>query len=230
LGFILHCLEQGLLTFGLQPLLLEGKEGKCERAMVFIDYENFEIARQHLYKNDHEDERNYHAPWLDLVRLPKEVVFALSEEYRLVKTFLFAPEPDTFLMQEEWRKKRYDFIKGLGNADYFTVIPGRHIARPIGNRQMIPHQKETYFVDEKGSDINIAVQMITKAFHNTYDTAIVLSGDTDYIPIFDTLNTIGKTVVVVGVKGQNLSRFKQHTDRQFILNMDFLKNCERTAP
>ncbi|MDR3135916.1 MAG: NYN domain-containing protein [Coriobacteriales bacterium] len=199
------------------------------RTMVFIDYENFEISRKSLYtRSDSGITENRQVPWLDIARLPKELISLLAPNYFLVKTFLFIPEPDEFLMKAEWRKKNYDFLKGLGNTDFFSVVPGRHVARPrILGQEMEVNKSDTYFIDEKGSDVNIAVQMIVKAFHNSYDTAIVLSGDTDYIPIYDVLDSIGKTVIVVGIKGQNLSRFKSHTDKQITLDLEFLRKCER---
>jgi uncharacterized LabA/DUF88 family protein len=221
--------DQGLLTFGLQPLFFIG-EVKMHKVMVFIDYENFEIARVGLYRKEHKTTGHGQAPWLDLIKLPKELVACISADYTLIKTFLFAPEPDAFLMAADWRKKKYDFLKGLGNTDFFTMIPGRHVARPIaGNTKgtMRIDDKATYFIDEKGTDINLAVQILTKAYHNAFDTAVIVSEDTDYIPIYDILNTIGKTVVVVGVKGQNLSRFKSHSDKQMVLGLDFLQNCEK---
>ena len=72
------------------------------------------------------------------------------------------------------------------------------------------------------------LHVLTKGFHNAFDTAIIMSGDTDYIPVMDILNTIGKNVVVVGVKGQNLFKFKHHTDAQLILDDNFFQNCLRT--
>lgn len=68
--------------------------------------------------------------------------------------------------------------------------------------------------------------MLTKAFHDAYDVAVVISGDTDYLPVYDVLNTIGKLVIVVGIKGQNLSKLKTHTDYQLLLDYGFLKACE----
>ncbi len=86
----------------------------------------------------------------------------------------------------------------------------------------------TYYIEEKGTDVNLATHVLTKGFHNAFDTAIIMSGDTDYIPVMDILNTIGKNVVVVGVKGQNLFKFKHHTDAQLILDDNFFQNCLRT--
>ncbi|MCL2339508.1 MAG: NYN domain-containing protein [Actinomycetia bacterium] len=195
-----------------------------QRVMIFIDYENFDISWQSYYRECYPEA--YRVPWLDIARIPSKILERLPSGYQLVKTFLFAPEPDDFLMSVEWRKKRYDFLKGLGNVDFFTVVFGRHVARPtLSDQPMDPEHKESYYVDEKGSDINISVQMITKAFLHAYDTALVMSGDTDYIPIYDILNTIGKTVIVAGVKGQSLSRFKQHSDLQITLDMPFFESC-----
>lgn len=87
---------------------------------------------------------------------------------------------------------------------------------------------KTFYVNEKGTDVNIAAHLITKAFLGGYDTAIVVSGDTDYIPVYDILNTIGKTLIVAGVNGQNLMKFKDRTDRQIIMDNDFFKRCQRS--
>lgn len=200
------------------------------RVMVFIDYENFEIARQDLYKKESANIKASHqVPRLDLVKFPKEVVLKLSKEYTLIKTFLFVPEPDDFLMQDEWRKKKYDFLKGLGNKDFFTIISGRHVARPVSGdpSKMDINDKTSYFIDEKGTDVNMAVQMLTKAFHNSFDTAVIVSADTDYVPVCDILNTIGKTVIVVAVKGQKVPKFTSCSDRQVFLGLDFFRKCER---
>jgi len=62
---------------------------------------------------------------------------------------------------------------------------------------------------------------------NAYDTAVIISGDSDYIPVLKILNAIGKSSVMVGIKGQNLSRIKQHVDQIIILDDDFFSSCLR---
>lgn len=215
-------MELGTVDLRAQSLFV--KRNHMQKAMIFIDYENFEISRCDLYKN----EGNQRAPFLDLVEFPKKLIGKIGLELELMKTFLFAPKPDDILKQEKWRQKRFDFLKGLENTNFFTVIAGRHCARPNnGDFASIDlSDKSTYHVNEKGTDINIATQILTKAFHDSYDVAIVVSGDTDYLPVYDVLNTIGKLVIVVGVKGQNLAKLKTHTDFQLLLDYDFLKSCE----
>jgi uncharacterized LabA/DUF88 family protein len=146
----------------------------------------------------------------------------------MVKTFLFAPKPDDFLMNDKKKKKTYECLNSHRNKDYLTIIEGSHSARPApGKRynQMNVEDSSTYYVNEKGTDVNIASHLLTKAFLGGYDTAIVVSGDTDYLPVYDILNTIGKTVIVAGVKYQNLNKFKDRTDKQIIMDHEFFKEC-----
>ena len=105
------------------------------------------------------------------------------------------------------------------------------MARPIANldfTDMDIKKPETYYVVEKGTDVNLAAHLITKGFLHAYDTAMIVTGDTDYIPTLDILNTIGKTTVSVGVKGQNLFKLKEHSDNAIILNEDFFNTCLRS--
>ena len=213
------------------------------RAMVFIDFGNFDISKYNYYRAKCLEDAKSAAlaagtpvpthvqtvvPKLDFNKIPKEVVNLLSNPHTLVKTFLFAPKPDDFLITDAKRKSTYNWITGLKNQDYFTVIEGQHVARPVAGATMDINNPATYYIEEKGTDVNLATHVLTKGFHNAFDTAIIMSGDTDYIPVMDILNTIGKNVVVVGVKGQNLFKFKHHTDAQLILDDNFFQNCLRT--
>lgn len=216
------------------------------KAMVFIDFENFDIAKYNYYKNKALTDAQAVArasgqpipttapvtnPRLDFNTLPEKVVSQLTRQHTLVKTFLFAPKPDAFLMNDTRRASTYNWINGLKNQDFFTVVEGNHSARPVSGysyQTMSLTNPASYYVEEKGTDVNLASHLITKGFLNSYDTAIIMSGDTDYIPVMDILNTLGKTVVVVGVKGQYMAQFKHHTDAQIILDDSFFQSCLRT--
>ena len=66
-----------------------------------------------------------------------------------------------------------------------------------------------------------------KGFLNAYDVAVIVSGDSDYIPVLEILNTIGKITVVVGVKGQNMVKLKKYADDMIILDKEFFDKCLR---
>lgn len=217
------------------------------RAMVFIDFENFGIAKYQYYKRKSLLDAQASAqaegrpapsaapvinPKLDYNTFPKEVVSLLTIPHALIKTFLFAPKPDNFLMQDPHRASVYNWINGLNNQDFFTVIEGTYSARPVAGSSyatMDINNPATYYVEEKGTDVNLATHLITKGFLNAYDTAVVLSGDTDYIAVMDILNTIGKSVVIVGIQGQNLYQFKHHSDAQLLLDDTLFQRCLRGA-
>lgn len=215
------------------------------KAMVFIDFENFDIAKYNYYKKKALDKAKEEArrnglpeptsatadiPRLDFNELPKQVVGLLGRDHILIKTFLFAPKPDQFLMTDDRRAGVYNWINGLKNQKHFTVVEGTHSARPVAGytyKTMDITNPGSYYVVEKGTDINLAAHLITKGFMNAYDTAIIMSGDTDYIPVLDILNTFGKTTVVVGVRGQNLHQFVQHSDDQILIDDTLFQNCLR---
>lgn len=51
---------------------------------------------------------------------------------------------------------------------------------------------------EKGVDVKIAVDLLVGAYENIYDTAILISSDTDLIPVIKKIKHIGKEVEYIG--------------------------------
>jgi len=48
---------------------------------------------------------------------------------------------------------------------------------------------------EKGVDVKIAVDMLSNAFHDKYDTAILVSNDADFVPLVKEIQQLGKQVI-----------------------------------
>lgn len=131
-------------------------------------------------------------------------------------------------MKDENLEKYYHWLTGMKNAPYTDVIEGRYVARPVD--ETIPMEidkKNTYYKVEKGTDINLAVHAISKAFYNSYDIAFILSADSDYTEVYEILKSIGKIAVVVGVKGQNINKFKSMVDNTILLEENFFDMCKR---
>jgi uncharacterized LabA/DUF88 family protein len=192
------------------------------RGMVFVDHMNFEIAlRQHYSR------QGAPVPRLDYNLLFKNLV-ALIPNVDLTKTFVFVPKPDEFLMSDPKLAAYYSWAIGLRNAPFIDVIEGVYSARPvIDTDRMNIDDKTTYYKVEKGTDINLAVHAINKAFYNSYDVGFFLSADTDYITVYSVLKSIGKLAVIVAVKGQNINKLKPHADKCLILDDAFFRNCLR---
>lgn len=202
------------------------------RTMIFIDFENFQINVNKYYSGlKDDDDLPLKSPKLDYNVFPQKLVEKIGSQHILVKTFMFAPKPDEFLIKNKARESTYNWLNGMRNMDRFALIEGSHCARPVSGftfDTMDITNPASYYVVEKGTDVNIAAHLITKGFMNAFDTAVLISGDTDYLPVLDLLNTLGKSVVMVGVHGQNLMKFKHHSDQQVILDKTFFDECLRS--
>lgn len=190
--------------------------------MVFIDHMNFNTAYLNYYATAG-------LPYvrLDYNKLPQEAA-QLVGNVELVKTYLFAPKPDEFLLQDEQQARYYSWVNGLRNQKNFDVIEGEYIARPVDNdREIDIADRSTYYKVEKGTDINIAVEVLTKAFNNAFDIAIFLSADTDYLPIYKVLRSMGKLVCVAVVHGQYIGKIIPNSDSHYYLDDRFFQRCLR---
>jgi len=213
------------------------------RAIVFIDFENYEIGKNKYYKTkyfselqngedrDLETEAKPMYPKLDYVLIAKELTKLLPNNYELIKTFVFAPKPDEFLMNDKRREGLYNWVSGMNGYQFLTVVEGQHIARPVIGytfETMSIDNPSSYYVVEKGTDVALSAQLLSSGFFNSCDAMIVVSADQDYIPVYDVLRSMGKIVVVVSAEGQNLYRLRPHTDAQYSIGDSFFQKCIRT--
>jgi uncharacterized LabA/DUF88 family protein len=186
--------------------------------MVFIDHMNFQIALGSLFSPET-------TPRLDYNELPRQIVASINAG-ELMKTILFIPKPDEFLMKDEGLEKYYLWAAGMKVQRNFDVVEGTHMARPTKpNVPMNIRDNETYYKVEKGTDVNMAIYSLRMAFFNAYDTAVFVSGDTDYLPIYDTLRVMGKLVMLAVVKGQYIGRLIPNVDGFINLDRPFFERC-----
>ena len=192
------------------------------RGMVFMDHLNFDIAIKEYYKN-----LNSIAPKLDYNKLFKKIV-QQRPEINYMKTFIFAPKPDDFLMNDNKYQQYYQWVIGLKSSKYIDVVEGRYVARPTDDEtSMNINDTSTYYKVEKGTDLNLAIHALSKAFNNAYDVAFIMSADTDYISLYKQLKMIGKIVIVVTIKGQNIKNVRPEVDDYIFLDDTFFNSCIR---
>lgn len=193
------------------------------RAMAFVDHMNFNIALGDYYQSLGQKPAS-----LDYNTVFKGIV-SLVPDMSYTKTIVFAPEPDDFLMNDPYLRGYYKWVQGMKNAKYLDVVEGRYIGRPVFTpERMDIADKSTYYKVEKGTDINLALHAVTKAYNNAYDAAFVISADTDYISLYRQLKVIGKLVVVAAVKGQSLGKIIPEVDDYMILDDSFFSKHIRS--
>lgn len=72
-------------------------------------------------------------------------------------------------------------------------------------------------IREKGTDVKIAVDLVVGAFENIYDTAILISSDTDLIPAIDYVNFRKKKIEYVGFSHAPSLAIQKHSHLSILL-------------
>ena len=80
---------------------------------------------------------------------------------------------------------------------------------------------------EKETDVMIATDMMSSAYDNLYDEAIILSADTDYRPVIEEIQKRNKKVVAGIVDQQTAGYMKQICDDFLILSKAELDKVKR---
>lgn len=180
------------------------------RVMVFIDYQNFNINLHKHYEGKTFKPINYSA-------LGKAICSKIPVTAEVIKTYLFAYKPCDELLKIERFSKYYTWLNSLKKTPYLEIIEGRQELRTLKGISLDLTNPDTYYTEEKETDINLATHMLAKGFQNAYDIAILVSGDTDYIKVVETLHNIGKTVVIAHFSHQNVSKYDEICDANIVL-------------
>lgn len=116
--------------------------------------------------------------WLDYAQLAQRLANDLKEEggVTLTATKYFTSRISA---PEDKRQRQLAYLEALevrGNIDIFygNYREGEYFCTGCGRRNYVPHEKQT--------DVNIAVQMLSDAFQDKFDTAILVGGDSDLVP------------------------------------------------
>jgi len=92
------------------------------------------------------------------------------------------------------------------------IIEGHYIQKPVTMRlvKKLPGRRSWYVKvlksEEKGSDVNLAVQLVNDAWHNRFDCAVVCSNDGDLADAVRIVKAERHKSVVVTVPGNSLLR------------------------
>jgi uncharacterized LabA/DUF88 family protein len=114
----------------------------------------------------------------------KKLINLLKRDRWLLRAYFYTgiPTPDINLpkeYREQWRKQQ-NFLNELQNLGIKV--------------KTMPLKKTPEGFIEKGVDILLATDMLSLAYRNAYDTAILVSGDSDYIPVVEMVQQLGKRV------------------------------------
>jgi len=116
--------------------------------------------------------------------------------------------------EPEPAKRHQRFLDSLRHVPYVSI---KH--RPLNYRKGVPL--------EKGVDILIATDMLTGALRNCYDTAILVSGDGDFVEVLEEIKRAGKQVENATFASSRSDALINAADLFICLSKDGLRDCFR---
>ncbi|MFH0949432.1 MAG: NYN domain-containing protein [Candidatus Aenigmatarchaeota archaeon] len=144
-----------------------------ERLTIFIDGSNFYHSVKDTFQI-HDNQIDF-AKFIELLRNGR----------LLIGVYYYNASLDRGYNEEIYWKQQKFF-------DELRRIPGFHVI-PCRMRKMKKFDGTMEFA-VKGDDIHLATDMISFAYENIYDTAILVSGDGDFVPAIKKVQKLGKKV------------------------------------
>jgi len=160
---------------------MRGKRKRKTRVMAYVDGYNLYFGLK-----DKNWRRFY---WLDPSALCNGL---LQPDQELLVTKYFTAR---IAKPEAKRRRQAVFCEALENAAGVHVIYGRYkaVSFPCPSCDQMIHRQS-----EKRSDVSIAVEMMADAYNQQFDVALLVSGDTDFCPLVQSIlrRDQGKRIVV----------------------------------
>jgi uncharacterized LabA/DUF88 family protein len=168
-----------------------------ERVVIFIDGSNFYFG------------------CVDLIRKAKIDFYKLSQYLSKNRTLIRTYYYNAPLIKEKDEaryKSQQRFFERLKVTPYLELRLGRLVDR---NGVLV----------EKGIDVNIAIDMLTLAWNNVYDTAILISGDGDFTSAVKSVKDKGKHVENAYFKNSQSNALREACDIEIELTSEILLKC-----
>ncbi len=169
--------------------------------MIFVDLKNFELSCTSV--NEHY--------MLDYYKIPQFLFNLVNKKYdlnrynpELIRAYAYSGEYTNSLMEQlknfygEDSKKYKEYLakakkqrkieSWFDTCDFFELR-----LKPLKIRDNEPRQK--------GVDVQLAVDLVSHAYQDNYDLAIVCSGDADLLESTNLVKNLGKKIIVVSKIG-----------------------------
>jgi uncharacterized LabA/DUF88 family protein len=173
----------------------------AERVMIFIDGSNLYHSLKHYFGR----------AGIDMGKFCRK----LLGRRQLIRIYYYNARVGQKEEPERY-KRQQAFFAGINAIPYSELRLGRLV---YTNWPSVPPY-------EKGTDVQLATDMITHNFKDNYDVAILVAGDSDYAGALQAVKDNGKHVEVALFGKQGTSRpLRAAADRIIPINARLLKDC-----
>ncbi len=164
--------------------------------------------------------------WLDL---PALLTNLLKADQSLAATHYFTARIKANGHNAADAKRQSDYIEALATRPNLTTHFGQYLQK---TRQCKSCGATWPDYEEKMTDVNIAVQLLADAFDDSFDTAIIVSGDSDLTtPIQRVRERFpGKRIVVAFPPNRHSEQLKKTAHAYLTVGEDKLKRSQLPDP
>ena len=174
----------------------------AERVMIFIDGSNLYHSLKNYFKRTD----------LDIGKFCRK----LLERRQLVRIYYYNAKVGQ-RQEPELYKQQQAFLSGINAIPYTELRLGRLVY--TSNWPTVPPY-------EKGTDVQLATDMITHSYKSNYDVGILVAGDNDFAGAVQAVKDNGKHVEVALFGKQGTSQqLRAVADRVISINSRVLKDC-----
>ncbi len=191
--------------------------------MVFIDGNNFYHDWKQVMGDSNPDIQRF----VDLT--------VHKKENRILKRIFYYNAPIDRVENPLGAESQQRFFTALGNIPRLNKVLGRLERRSIrigssGYTITCNHcgklvEAEVHTHTEKGSDINLAIDMLIQAYNDNYDIALLVSRDSDFVRAIQEVRRHGQDVELVVLAGLGSRELREAADDQIILGREECLNC-----
>ncbi|RLI99601.1 MAG: NYN domain-containing protein [Candidatus Aenigmatarchaeota archaeon] len=172
-----------------------------ERVVIFIDGSNF----YHGFKN------NIGTKDIDFLKFARK----LARRRKLVRVYYYNAPADINCDKEKYWKQQ-EFFDKLRKFPNFELVLVRLQKRVV-------NEKPIYTI--KGDDVYLATHLIVLAYNDAYDTAILVSGDADFIPAIKAVQAKGKQVENYYFMKGGSWHLRHECDNSVLMDENFMEGC-----
>jgi uncharacterized LabA/DUF88 family protein len=182
-----------------------------QRVIVYVDGFNLYFGlRDSHYK------RFY---WLNIQSLAQNL---LKENQQLIVTKYFTARISG---PSDKRERQTTFLEALATLPDFKIYYGHYLSKDITCRNC---RQSWQGFEEKMTDVNIATEMLVDAFENRFDTALLISADSDLVTPINRIKTLfpRKRVIVFFPPHRFSAHLKAAADVQLSLGHGLLAKSQ----
>lgn len=160
--------------------------------------------------------------WLDLVRLSRSL---LKPGQELIGVNYFTSRLRLTGANQPDMQRQSDYLDALGTLPDLTIRYGHYLEKKRTCRSCGATWPD---YEEKMTDVNIATQLLVDAYEQRFDTALLISADSDLAPPVERVRATFPTKRVIAVQPpkRNSSRLRQAASASFTLGEAHLRQCQ----